>query len=91
MSALLDNQNIEVDLQKHRFWLRFGTQVEAYEAQFGVPGGVRPKKGKGLKSSRIFRPMLGANMRSKILFYVARRAQEPSGEGPGGVFLRVKI
>ena len=31
-----------------------------------------------------------ANMGSKIFVYVARRAQEPSGEGPGGFFLRVK-
>ena len=78
------------DLQKPRFLLRFGTQVRGYEAQFGVPGGVPTKKQQGVKCSRILRPDLEAKLASKNLIYVARRAQEPSGEGPGGIFLRVK-
>ena len=59
-------------------------------AQFGLLGGLSTKKGAGLKSRRIFRPILEANIGSKIYIYVARRAQEPSGEAPGGIFLRVK-
>ena len=69
----------------------FGIQVRGYEAHFWIPGGVRRKRRQGGKSPRFFRPYLGANMRSKILFYVARRAQDPSGEGPGGVFFRSQI
>ena len=66
-------------------------QVRGYEAQFGVSGGVRPKSRQGGKSYTFFRPLLGAKMRSKILFYVARRAQDPFGEGPGGIFLESKF
>ena len=44
-----------------------------------------------LKSCRFHRPLLGANMRSKNLIYLARRAQEASGEGPGGSFLGDKL
>ena len=59
-------------------------------AQVGLSGGISTKKGVGLKNARICRPILEANIASKNYIYVARRAQEPSGEGPGGIFLRVK-
>ena len=59
--------------------------------KFWVSGGVRPKRRQGVKSAHFFGFMLGANMSSKILFYVARRAQDPSGEGPGGIFLETKF
>ena len=86
-SSLVGGQH---ELQKHRFLLRFGIQVRGYEAQFGVPGGVPTKKQQGVKIRRIFRPDLEAKLASKKLIYVARRAQEPSGEALGGIFLRVK-
>ena len=85
-SSLVGGQH---ELQKPRFLLRFGIQVRGYEAQFGVPGGVRPKRRLCLKICRFCRPLLEANMNSKNYVYVARRAQEPSGGDPGD-FFRVK-
>ena len=52
---------------------------------------VFQQKTRGVKNDRFFRPDLEAKLASKNLIYVARRAQEASGEGPGGIFLRDKI
>ena len=82
MKLTSENVHFDTDL---------GFMLGVMRLNFGFPVVFDEKEGKVLKSSRFFGPLLEANMSSKILFYVARRAQDPSGEGPGGVFFKHKI
>ena len=68
------------------FWRVRGGPGGGLGAQFGLPGGLSTKEGVRIKNARIFRPILEAKIGSKNYIYVARRAQEPSGELLGRFF-----
>ena len=68
-----------------------GLKLKVMRLNLGFPVVFDQKEGYYSKCLVFFRPDLEAKLASKNLLYVARRPQELSGEGPGGIFLRVKI
>ena len=75
-----------------RFWLRFGTQVRGYETQFGVPGGVRPKRRPCLEFPRFFSSLVGGeNELQCFLLLLQDVLENPPGRVQEAFVLEAKL